>query len=64
MADHNSPAPMPMTANTADRPLLTAPTRGWAPADAASAGQVLGYESAQPWMLDETPGDPPSSLPC
>lgn len=62
MADHSSPTPMPMTADAANRPLLSALTRWWSPADTASADPVLGYESAQPWMLDDTGGDPADTL--
>ncbi len=40
------------------RPLLSALTRWWTPA-AAPVDHVLGYESAQPWMLgDDTAFEP------
>jgi len=62
MADHSTPTPMPMTADTPNRPLLSALTRWWSPAAAAPADTMLGYESAQPWMLDDTPGDSATHL--
>ena len=57
MADHSIPTPMTMPAEAASRPLLSALTRFWSPAAAPAPDLVLGYESAQPWMLDDTPGD-------
>lgn len=62
MADHSSPNSMPMPAETANRPLLSALTRWWSPADTTAADPMLGYESAQPWMLDDTAGDSASHL--
>ncbi len=55
MAEHITPNES--TAPAAGRPLLSALTRWWSPADASSTDPVLGYESAQPWMLDDTPAD-------
>lgn len=55
MADHFTP--LEPATPAAGRPLLSALTRWWSPADSSSADPVLGYESAQPWMLDDTPGD-------
>jgi hypothetical protein len=40
------------------RPLLSALTRWWPGAGSpTSTDPVLGYESAQPWTLDEAPAD-------
>lgn len=55
MAEHFTPNES--TAPAAGRPLLSALTSWWSPADNATADPVLGYESAQPWMLDDTPAD-------
>jgi hypothetical protein len=62
MADHSTPTPMTMPADGASRPLLSALTRWWSHADTTSADPVLGYESAQPWMLDDTPSVSASHL--
>ena len=39
------------------RPLLSALTRWWSPASQPTTDPVLGYESALPWVLDDTPDD-------
>ena len=62
MAEHSTPTPMPLTADTPNRPLLSALTRWWSPADTSTPDPMLGYESAQPWMLDDTAGDSASHL--
>ncbi|MCE4557256.1 hypothetical protein [Pelomonas cellulosilytica] len=36
-----------------NRPLFAALTRWWGPAASPTAEPVLGYESAQPWILDD-----------
>ncbi|MDR7335495.1 hypothetical protein [Roseateles asaccharophilus] len=57
MADHSSPFETAVQA-APSRPLLSALTRWWpGAADASAADPVLGYESAQPWTLDDVPGD-------
>lgn len=53
MAHPSTPTDLPLPALASDRPLLSALTRWWIATDAAAAEPVLGYESAQPWMLDE-----------
>ena len=57
MADPTTPADLPMQAQLHRRPLLSVLTRWLQPADAGTSDPVLGYESAQPWMLGDTPGD-------
>ncbi|MFG6485128.1 hypothetical protein ACG04R_00515 [Roseateles sp. BYS78W] len=57
MADHSTPSPMPMPADTHNRPLLSALTRWWSSASQPTTDPVLGYESALPWVLDDTPDD-------
>ena len=57
MADHSSPFESAVQA-ASSRPLLSALTRWWpGAADTSAADPVLGYESAQPWTLDDTPVD-------
>jgi|EndMetStandDraft_4_1072995.scaffolds.fasta_scaffold1865986_1 hypothetical protein len=62
MAEHIAPADLNQPAATANRPLLSALTRWWSPAESSAVDAVLGYESAQPWMLDDTPSDAASHL--
>jgi hypothetical protein len=52
MADLSSPFE---TAHQAapSRPLLAALTRWWPAASTPTPDPVLGYESAQPWTLDD-----------
>ena len=57
MADHSTPHHLPMLADAPSRPLLSALTRFWSPVAAPAADPELGYESALPWVLDDTPGD-------
>lgn len=56
MADfstHNEPA---MAATQTDRVLLSSLTRWWSPAEtSSSADPELGYESALPWTLGDSP---------
>ena len=57
MAEHSSPYDTALQA-APSRPLLSALTRWWPGAGApAAADPVLGYESAQPWTLDDVPAD-------
>ncbi|RZJ09746.1 MAG: hypothetical protein EOP39_10600 [Rubrivivax sp.] len=55
MADFSTlielPAPAAAAANL---PLLMAVSRFWAPASAPAQDPEVGYESALPWMLDDT----------
>jgi hypothetical protein len=44
-------SPLPPTDGTSQRSLLSALTSWWAPATQAAPNPMLGYESAQPWML-------------
>lgn len=62
MADPTTAADLPMHAHLPRRPLLSALTGWWQPADASTSDPVLGYESAQPWMLGEAPGDAATHL--
>ncbi|MFG6460336.1 hypothetical protein ACG04Q_02055 [Roseateles sp. DXS20W] len=57
MADLTTPTDLPMHAQVPRGPLLSTLTRWWQPADAGASDAVLGYESAQPWMLGDTRGD-------
>jgi hypothetical protein len=59
MADSSSPFETALQA-APSRPLLSALTRWWpASRTAPAADPVLGYESAQPWMLDDNSPDGP-----
>lgn len=57
MAEYITPTELHAPAEVPSRPLLSDLTRWWSPADASGADAMLGYESAQPWMLDEAPGE-------
>ena len=57
MAEYSSPFETALPA-TPSRPLLSALTRWWPGArNSPASDPVLGYESAQPWTLDDEPGD-------
>lgn len=55
MAEHSTPIESTMQTQGANRPLLSALSRWWAPAAPEQAQDPeLGYESALPWTLDES----------
>lgn len=62
MADPLNPADLNLPTAALNRPLLSALTRWWSPADTGTVDPMLGYESAQPWMLDDTAGESASHL--
>lgn len=56
MADRSPSPESTLQTSSANRPLLSALSRWWAPAAEPSGDPVLGYESAHPWTLaDDTP---------
>jgi len=57
MAEHSTPTDPPSPAEAPRRPLRSALTRWWSPAAPPAAAPVLGYESAQPWVLDDAADD-------
>ncbi|MBI3347456.1 MAG: hypothetical protein HY020_09635 [Burkholderiales bacterium] len=52
----NSPDLAPETRT--GRPLVSALSRWWSPAEAPTAAPELGYESAHPWTLGDDTPDP------
>ena len=56
MADHNL-SPLPTTDGSSQRSLLSALTSWWSTAAPAAPDPMLGYESAQPWMLADAVAD-------
>jgi hypothetical protein len=55
MADFSTHIELPAPAvAAANLPLLIAVSRFWAPASAPVEAPDVGYESALPWMLDDT----------
>ncbi len=58
MAQHPTPTDRQQPDHTPGRPLFAALTRWWPGRQAAAPDSLLGYESALPWMLDDTPTEP------
>lgn len=63
MAQHPTPTDPQQAENTPSRPLFTALTRWWPGRQAAAPDALLGYESALPWVLDDTPTEPLTPTP-
>jgi hypothetical protein len=57
MAQHPTPTDRQQPAPRPGRPLFSALTRWWHARQAAAPDTQLGYESALPWMLDDTPAE-------
>ena len=56
MADHSTHSEPAMQAAQTNRMLLSSLTRWWSPAETSSSvDPELGYESALPWTLGDTP---------
>lgn len=62
MAEHITPTELQAPADMSSRPLLSGLARWWSPADASAPEAVLGYESAQPWVLDEVASESPTHV--
>ena len=64
MAEHSTFIDSTLPTAGAGRPLLSALSRWWSPANTApEADPVLGYESAHPWALGED-GEDHGDAPC